>query len=249
MGRACDPVGATPAAGARYAVGGPGDRTRADRLSLELWSGIEDTYRAILEHPFITGLTDGSLERSAFQFYVIQDAHYLREYARALSVAAARAPAEADIAMFNEHAAGAIAVERSLHESFFAELGLSEQDVARTPLAPTNLAYTSYLQATAYGGSFADLLGSILPCYWIYWEVGRTLLAERSPDPLYARWIETYGGEEFGEVVRAVIALADRIGPELSVAERARAAHHFAVTSRYEWMFWEMGYRREGWPV
>ena len=98
-----------------------GDLIPIERFSAELWSGSEDTFRAILEHPFITGLTDGSLERSAFEFYVIQDAHYLREYARALSVAAARAPVEADIAMFNEHAAGAIAVERSLHEDFFAD--------------------------------------------------------------------------------------------------------------------------------
>lgn len=215
----------------------------------ELWSGIEPTYQAILGHPFIIGLTDGSLERASFEFYVIQDAHYLREYARALSVAAARAPAEADIAMFNEHAAGAIAVERSLHESFFAHFGLSEEDVARTPMAPTNLAYTSYLVATAYGGSFPELLGAVLPCYWIYWEVGKALLERGSPDALYGRWIETYGGEEFAEVVRAVLALADRLGPELSPAERMSAGRHFATTSRYEWMFWDMGYRRERWPI
>jgi thiaminase/transcriptional activator TenA len=226
-----------------------GDPFPGKRLSAELWSGIEGTYRAILEHPFVIGLGDGSLERSAFEFYVVQDAHYLREYARALSVAAARAPVEADIAMFSEHAAGAIAVERSLHEGFFADFGVSEQDVARTPVAPTNLAYTSYLLATAYGGSFPDLLGALLPCYWIYWEVGKALLARSSSDPLYARWIETYGGEEFAEIVRAVLALADRLGPGLSPGERARAAHHFAVTSRYEWMFWEMGYRRERWPI
>jgi thiaminase (transcriptional activator TenA) len=220
-----------------------------ERFSAELWSGIEDTYGAILGHPFITGLGDGSLEREAFEFYVVQDAHYLREYSRALSVAAARAPAEADIAMFNEHAAGAIAVERSLHEGFFGEFGLSEADVAATPLAPTNLAYTSYLLATAYGGSFSDLLGAVLPCYWIYWEVGKSLLDMGSPDPLYARWIETYGGTEFAEVVEAVLALTDRLGPELSPAERRSAARHFATTSRYEWMFWDMGYRRERWPI
>lgn len=34
-------------------------------------------------------------------------------------------------------------------------------NVARTPVAPTNLAYTSYLIATAYGGSFAELLGAV----------------------------------------------------------------------------------------
>ncbi len=219
------------------------------RFSEELWSGIEATYQAILEHPFITGLTDGSLERAAFEFYVVQDAHYLREYARALSVAAARAPAEGDIAMFNEHAAGAIAVERSLHEGFFADLGLSEEDAARTPMAPTNVAYTSYLIATAYGGSFDELLGAVLPCYWIYREVGQSLLERGSPDPLYGRWIETYGGKEFAEVVRSVLALTDRLGPELTPAMRASVAQHFATTSRYEWMFWDMGYRRERWPI
>lgn len=220
-----------------------------NRFSAELWSGIDGTYQAILEHPFITGLTDGSLERAAFEFYIVQDAHYLREYARALSVAAARAPAEGDIAMFNEHAAGAIAVERSLHEGFFTDLGLSEGDVARTPVAPTNLAYTSYLIATAYGSSFPELLGALLPCYWIYREVGQALLERGSPDPLYRRWIETYGGEEFAEVVRAVLALTDRLGPGLSPPMRASVAQHFATTSRYEWMFWDMGYRRERWPI
>ena len=221
----------------------------ATGFSAELWSGIEDVYAQILEHPFLAGLTDGSLDRAAFEFYVVQDAHYLREYARALSVAAARAPAEAEIAMFNEHAAGAIAVERSLHDAFFVDFGFGKGELARTPMAPTNLAYTSYLLATAYGGSFADLLGAVLPCYWIYWEVGKALLPQGSPDPLYARWIETYGGEEFAGVVRSVLALTDRLGPELSPAERERAGVHFRATSRYEWMFWEMGYRRERWPV
>ena len=221
----------------------------AERLTTELWSGIEETYAAILAHPFVKGLQDGLLERESFEFYVVQDAHYLRDYARALSIASARAPSEADIKMFAEHAAGAIAVERELHETFFAEFGLSEEDVAATPMAPTNLAYTSYLLATAYSGSFAECLGAVLPCYWIYQEVGKELLKSGSPDPLYTRWIETYGGEEFAEVVQAVLHLTDRIGPSLSETERARMATHFNATARYEWMFWDMGYRREAWPV
>jgi thiaminase (transcriptional activator TenA) len=215
----------------------------------ELWASIGDVYAAILEHPFVVGLSDGSLDREAFAFFVVQDAHYLRGYARALSVAAARAPAEADIAMFAQHAAGAIAVERELHESFFREFGLSEQDVADTPVAPTNLACTSYLLASAYGGSFAELLGAVLPCYWIYWEVGKALLERGSPDPLYQRWIDTYGGEEFAAVVHAVLELTDRIAPDLSPAERRQLAQRFRTSSRYEWMFWDMGHRREGWPI
>jgi thiaminase/transcriptional activator TenA len=121
--------------------------------------------------------------------------------------------------------------------------------VAATPLAPTTLAYSSYLLASAYGGSFPELLGAVLPCYWIYARVGRELLRRGSRDPLYARWIETYGGEEFAGIVAAVLGLADRIGPELSTAERERVTGRFLTTSRYEWMFWEMGYRRERWPI
>jgi thiaminase/transcriptional activator TenA len=218
-------------------------------LSVRLWAGIDDIYGAILAHPFIAGLTDGSLEREAFRFYVVQDAHYLREYARALSVAAARAPTEVDIAMFSEHAAGAIAVERTLHESFFTEFGMSEEEVSGTPMAPTNLAYTSYLLASAYGGSFPETVAAVLPCYWIYWEVGKALLERGSPDPLYERWIETYGGEEFADVVRQVLALTDRLGPLLGPAHETRLHERFRTTSRYEWMFWEMGYRQERWPV
>jgi thiaminase (transcriptional activator TenA) len=218
-------------------------------LSAHLWAAIEDVYAAILEHPFVRGLSDGTLGREAFLFYVIQDAHYLREYARALSVCAARVPREADIRMFAEHAAGAIAVERELHEGFFAEAGLDAAAVAAAEPAPTNLAYTSYLLATAHGGSFPEALGAVLPCYWIYWEVGRALLERGSPDPLYRRWIDTYGGEDFAAVVHAVLELTDRLGPELSPAEVERMTARFRTTSRYEWMFWEMGLRREAWPV
>ena len=221
----------------------------AQPFSLALWSRIERIYAAILRHPFIAGLTDGTLEREVFRFYVIQDAHYLREYARALAVAAARAPREEEIAMFASHAAAAIEVERSLHEGFFREFGLSAEDLAATEAAPTNLAYTSYLLACVYGGSFAEALAVLLPCYWIYWRVGEQLLGRGSPDPLYRRWIETYGGEEFADVVRPVIALADRLGPTLGAAERERAIERFVTTSRYEWMFWEMAWRQERWPL
>ena len=218
-------------------------------LTDRLWGSIDDTFKAILEHPFIAGLTTGSLARDAFRFYVVQDALYLRDYARALAVCAAKSPTEEAIRMFCEHSAGAIAVERQLHESFFAEFGISGKDVAETDVAPTNLAYTSYLLAACHGGSFPEALGAVLPCYWIYWEVGKGLIDKGSPDPLYGRWIETYGGDEFASIVRAVLSLTDEVGADLSRTEEAKVVRRFRTTARYEWMFWDMGYRMETWPV
>jgi thiaminase/transcriptional activator TenA len=215
----------------------------------ELWHAIETIYAEILRHPFLTGLSDGSLSRDSFQFYAVQDALYLREFARGLSIAAARAPRDEWIIMFNEHAAEALRVERALHESFFQELGLSPDDVAATPLAPTNVAYTSYLLAVAYGRPFHEVVAALLPCYWIYWEVGKALERAGSADPLYTRWIGTYASEAFGDVVRAVLEATNLVAGSLSAPERDAMRRHFVTTSRYEWMFWDMGYRVERWPV
>jgi thiaminase/transcriptional activator TenA len=215
----------------------------------ELWRSIESVYSAILVHPFVRGLTDGSLSRESFRFYAIQDALYLREFSRGLAIAAARAPQDDWIIMFAEHAAGALRVERVLHESFFKDFGLTPEDVAATPMAPTNAAYTSYLLAVAYGRPFAEAVAALLPCYWIYWEVGKALERAGSPDPLFARWIATYASEEFGGLVTAVLDAVNTLASRLRPGDLDAMRRHFVTTSRYEWMFWDMGYRREVWPI
>ena len=214
----------------------------------ELWASIEPIYAAILRHPFIAGLTDGSLPRERFEFYAVQDALYLREFARALAIAGARAPKDDWIIMLSEHAAGALRVERTLHEGFFREFELTAEAVLATPFAPTTRAYTNYLLAVAYGAPFHETLAALLPCYWIYWEVGKELARAGSPNSLYARWIGTYGSPEFGAVVRAVLEATNEVGAQLGGVERAAMRCHFHTTSRYEWMFWDMGYRCEQWP-
>ena len=215
----------------------------------ELWRSIEDVYARILDHPFLTGLTDGALPEESFRYYILQDTLYLREYARALSLAGVRSPDEGALVMFNEHSAGAITVERSLHEGFLKDLGVTQEEAQATEKSPTTLAYTSFLLKTATLGGYPEVLGAVLPCYWIYWEVGKTLLERGSPNPLYQKWINTYGGEEFGSLVEAVLDLTDRICEDLNSSQKARVREAFVVTSRYEWMFWDAAWRLEGWPV
>jgi thiaminase/transcriptional activator TenA len=222
---------------------------RTGVFSAELWMSIGDIYGAIRAHPFITGLTDGTLPAESFAFYVKQDPLYLRDYARALATVGSRAPNAEALRMFAGHAADAVAAELELHATLLADLGISPEVAKRAEPAPTTLAYTSYLLSTAGGGSYAEGIGAVLPCYWIYWEIGKELLRRGSPDPRYQRWIDTYGAAEYGEVVTAVITEADRVAQALSGEEHTRMRRHFRNTSRYEWMFWDMGYRRESWPV
>jgi thiaminase/transcriptional activator TenA len=92
-------------------------------------------------------------------------------------------------------------------------------------------------------------IGAVLPCFWVYLAVGRALEGAGSPHPLYARWIATYASAEFEAMVRPVIAAADAVAERLTQAQRAAVAAHFLTTTRLEWMFFEMGLRREQWPV
>ncbi|HEX6511752.1 MAG TPA: thiaminase II [Chloroflexota bacterium] len=214
----------------------------------ELWDSVRPVFAAILAHPFVRGLADGSLPEDRFRFYVGQDALYLRGFARSLALAAARSPADTWCELFCEHARGALVVERALHESFFAEWGLNIVELENSLPAPTNLAYTSYLLRVAYAAPFEELLGALLPCYWIYWEVGKALEAGGSPNPLYRRWIDTYASEEFGGAVRQVLGIANQVVSDLPESRRAPIRRHFRVTSQYEWLFWDAAWRLEAWP-
>jgi thiaminase/transcriptional activator TenA len=221
----------------------------SDTWTNHLWRSIEPCYAAILEHPFLTGLTDGSLPVDSFAYYVAQDAHYLRDYARALAVVGAKSPTHADAAMFSRHAAETAEVELALHETLLPQLGIDPAALDAIPPSPTTTAYTSYLLASCYGGSFAEGLGAVLPCYWIYQRVGAALVERGSPDARYQAWINTYAGDEFAATVDQALAVADRTGPSLGPDDADRAQRHFVTTARYEWMFWDAAWRREAWPL
>jgi thiaminase/transcriptional activator TenA len=221
----------------------------ADRMRDVLWADISEIYRRICEHPFITGLTDGSLGHDRFRHYIAQDAHYLRTYARALAGCAAKAPVEADLTMFIEHAGVAMGAEAELHAGLLTDLGLGAHQAAALPITPTTQAYASYLLAVTASGSYAEAVAAVLPCYWIYARVGEHLQRHGSPEPLFQRWIDTYAGDEYQAVVDAVLTVADRVGEHASPGERELMRRHFHSTARYEWMFFDAAYRMEDWAV
>lgn len=221
----------------------------AERTRDLLWADAEGIYRNICAHPFVTGLTDGSLPRDRFRHYLVQDSHYLRGYARALVVCAARAPGQADLVMFAEHATAAIAAERQLHAELLGDLGLNPAAAAALPVAPVTHAYVSHLLAITHGGSYAEAVAAVLPCYWIYARVGEHLQSCGSVDRLFARWIEMYAGEEYRQIVEAVLDVVDRVGAAASQSEVERMRAHFHTSARYEWMFFDGAYQMEDWPV
>ena len=86
-------------------------------ISNELWQANYDLVLACLEHPFIRGIADGTLERKKFAYYIGQDAFFLEAFARAYSIVAAKAPDWEGFTIFHNLTAGVLK-ELQLHEAY-----------------------------------------------------------------------------------------------------------------------------------
>ena len=223
------PVSPVPAGEAVVKPAGP--------WTAALWAAGGETWHQILDLPFVRALGDGTLDEDLFAFYLDQDALYLRDYSRALATLSARADtAEAQV----HWAAGAheaIAAESQLHEGWLAN---------RARLggpSPITMGYTNFLRASAAGDDYVVGAAAILPCYWLYEEVGAVLSSQNHADHPYAEWLSMYGGEEFAADVARSLAEVERAFEAASPAQRVRAARAYLSACVYEHEFFDQAHR------
>jgi thiaminase/transcriptional activator TenA len=180
---------------------------------------------------------------------MIQDAHYLEGFARALSFASAKGHVADHIAHFAGAAQTAIIVERRLHADFFVNFCVSKDEFAATESTPICEHYVSYLIRVAALEPFEVLLAALLPCFWIYREVGRKIHEQASPNNPYQAWIDTYAGEEFEKAVDSIIYIVDQVAIDVSPRTLQAMHHAFVRATQLEWMFWDSAYLEKVWPV
>ncbi len=222
----------------------------AEKFSVQLRRRAGRIWRAIEAHPFLRELHAGTLPMNRFTYFILQDYVYLLDFAQVLCQGGAKSPDLETVELFCRHALGAVEVERSFHASFGKTLGLSRRQLDAVPKGPMTQAYIGHLQSVARGGTLGELVAAVLPCYWIYGEIGRGLYKNRPRKPkIYRQWIETYASETFWQPVHEQIRLMDRLGPAANRSEKKLMTAHFILSSRYEFMFWEQAYRLESWPV
>ena len=218
-------------------------------FSHQAWQDTATLRAAIHALPFNAELAAGTLPPEKFRFYIVQDTLYLDQYARALALAAARGPDMPTLRAFSHHALGAVEVEQALHARILAEFGVDPAALATAEPSPDGLGYTSFLMATAYHEPWEVLVAALLPCFWLYFDVGTAIAEHAAPDNPYRAWIDTYAAEGFGEAVRAVIAATDQAAAGTTPAIRARMATAFRRSCQYEWLFWDGAWAMRSWPA
>jgi len=207
-------------------------------------------WEAILEHPMVSQLGEGTLDEAPFRYWVRQDYVYLIEYARVFAHGAAMAPDLERMGTFAELLDSTINTEMDLHRAYAETFGISEAELEATEPSPTTQGYTDFLVRTAATGTFGDLIAALLPCMWGFNVTGKRLAEQGRPDHEgYAEWIDMYAGEEFTELTEWCKDLMDDVWAESTPDERDRYRDLFRTSARYEYRFWDAAWRQEEWSI
>ncbi|RVW08341.1 TenA family transcriptional regulator [Prescottella agglutinans] len=219
-----------------------------------LWERSAVLRAAIDDMEFLRRLGDGTLPLDVFRAYIEQDSLYLAEYAKALALLATKAPDPQTAAFWATSAAAAAVVETELHDGLLGS-GVLPERVGEPEHSQACLGYVSYLTATASTEPYPVAAAAVLPCFWIYAEVGRRLAADAhdvlAADPThpYAQWVTTYDDPAFHESTATARRLVDAAAEAATAEQRDAMVRAFVVATRYEFMFWDTALNPQPWPA
>ncbi len=220
-----------------------GTTERLVNASQSIW----DRY---LEHPFILGIQNGTLEKERFLDYILQDYLYIREYTRVFSIGIAKARSNETMRLFTEYVAMLVKYELDTQTGYIAECGLSEAAVEATELALPNRSYTSYMLKVAYEEGEAEILTALMPCALTYEWIARKILEanpEAGKDEFYGQWVTSYADDYHDYNVELTEAL-DALTADYTEKQLAHLEEIFIACSRYELGFWNMAWEgRAAW--
>lgn len=221
-------------------------------LSDRLFKTVEPIWNSYLQHPFVKGIADGSLDPEKFRHYLRQDYVYLIEYCKIFAIGAAKSPDLETMGLFSSLLHGTLHIEMDLHRAYAAEFGISPQALAQTQPGAAMTGYTSYMLNVAQAGGVENAAAAVLACAWSYNFIGQQLVAhhpESLQHPLYGKWVQMYSSPEFTALAERCIALVNQLSTGKPEHELQALEDIVVKTSYFEYMFWDMAENVELWPV
>lgn len=204
------------------------------------------SWDASKHHPFIQQLQAGTLPSDTFRYYLIQDHYYLQEFGKLHDLAADQ---WFDPRVKQQLRAGAASLrqgEIAVRQTFFDRLNITTEEIDAATVAPTGYAYISHIYRALMSAGPAGAVVGLLPCYWLYAEIGQSLAGTGSPVPIYQAWIDTYNADDYTSSMTDQLALANYVAtPE----NTPQLLDIFEKSSWYELNFWQMALDHEDWSL
>jgi thiaminase/transcriptional activator TenA len=209
------------------------------KLSTRAWNKSSSIYQAIINHPFNQELMQGILAKDKFACYIEQDILYLQDFARCHAIMASKVSLEY-VRAFLKYSDYTFAAEQEVVHQFFKKaFGFKETGLVTS----ATLSYTSYMLRSCLNDSLEVGMATLLPCFWIYREVGNYIEKHADKSNPYYRWIETYASEGFSNTVDEAIGIFDMLADNTTENMRQRMLDAFYKSACLEWHFWNDAYK------
>ncbi len=209
----------------------------------ELIERARPVWDAMLAHPFLSAVADGSIPDERFAAWLRQDYLFVQEAVPFLALLVAKAPLAHRSPLVQ--ATLALEAELALFERMAREHGVALTGVEP---APTCHAYIQFLHATGYGRPYPEaftVLYAAERAYLDSWSHVKRLQREPS------RWqafINNWTSDTFRRYVEWIGSELDALAAAATPAGRDELAALFVTTARYELRFWDMASGGERWP-
>jgi thiaminase/transcriptional activator TenA len=206
-------------------------------------------WEKILQHPFLHETSEGRLPLDKFKYYLKQDYYYLTAFVRCLGLAVAKDVER--IQDFSSLLHNSITIEVEKLECIGQNLGISVEELRNVAPAPTNVAYTRHLLFIAYAKTVGELMAALLPCMWTYQEIGEMLITyeEVRRHSVYFEWCNMYASRQYKQLVDWYKTIVDHHAETSGTPIQDAMRNHFLLSSRYEYLFWDMAYTKERWSI
>lgn len=215
-------------------------------IFMRMCDAVKTIIHQIHEQSFNKELAQGCLPKEKFIYYLKQDSLYLADFSKALSITAARLTRQDHAKAFMQFAFQAVQAEREIHQTYLGEQA-SKEILEQNPAC---FAYTNYLLKMASMASVEEAVASLLPCFWVYREVGKQMAVSGiASDNPYQNWIAMYSGESFNASVVSAIQITNELGGITSDTMQEKMISAFYKSTQLEKLFWDDAYHQQQWKV
>lgn len=205
-----------------------------------------NVWEACYQHPFVQELGAGKLSQDAFLFYLKQDYKYLLEYAKVFALGITKAQDETLMKLLTM-VQKAVLDEMDNHRNYMQRCGISLLDAEAAKPSLFNRAYTANMVNVGLQGGLAELLLTVFPCAWTYYDFAVRLkrdYAAQLQENQYKNWIEAYASPEFYASFAWFFNAIDGLCKDKSAAELERLVDIFSSSLEFEYLFWDMSYKQ-----
>lgn len=201
----------------------------------KLWKTILPIYNQIISSGFVKQLATGTLEKEYFAHYLSQDVLYVKEDAVAFGNIKNKAPNEDEKQFFHLLQQDGLEMEKVLQQEY---LDYFQIDVAKKKSA-TIQAYTDFLLFHSTKSPYSIGISALLPCFWVYSQVGKAIAKNSNPDNSYQKWIATYMGDAYAEYTRKFIEIVEQNAKNATEDTKQKMQEVFVQATQYELSFFE----------